>query len=77
MPDHGLNRQFLHVYTWLGKLTNGSDIAPGNYTYVDQSPRNDVDEWLLTSLECEWRLCFLLAIRMRQTTGTRPSCQRS
>ncbi|KAH7324633.1 minor extracellular protease vpr [Stachybotrys elegans] len=39
MPDHGLNRQFLHAYVWLGKLANGTDIAPGNYTYVHHIPR--------------------------------------
>ena len=34
MPDEYLNRQFLHVYMWFGKLANGTQIAPGNYTYV-------------------------------------------
>ncbi|KEY74466.1 hypothetical protein S7711_04502 [Stachybotrys chartarum IBT 7711] len=32
MPDHYLNRQFSHHYSWFGKLANGTQIAPGNYT---------------------------------------------
>jgi len=31
-PATDLNRQILHVYIWLGKLANGTQIAPGNYT---------------------------------------------
>jgi hypothetical protein len=31
-PSMYLNRQYTHVYIWLGQLTNGSVLVPGNYT---------------------------------------------
>ncbi|KAI9149644.1 Vegetative incompatibility protein [Paramyrothecium foliicola] len=32
LPDYYLNRQTSHHYMWFGKLANGTQIAPGNYT---------------------------------------------
>ncbi|KEY74489.1 hypothetical protein S7711_10171 [Stachybotrys chartarum IBT 7711] len=32
MPVHYLTRQYAHFYSWFGKLANGTQIAPGNYT---------------------------------------------
>lgn len=31
-PATFLNRQYADVFIWLGQLTNGSVIVPGNYT---------------------------------------------
>lgn len=32
LPKYNLNRNQLYVSVWLGRLANGSDIVPGNYT---------------------------------------------